>query len=71
MAVIKTVYVTFTNNIARIVGNSIYQDVADSCNRSCLTDRVVGISTEFIATPPNELKFYDPAICIDDDNDKS
>ena len=61
--------ITFTNNFARIVGNSIYQDVADSCNRSCLTDRVVGISTEFIATPPNELKFYDPAICIDDDND--
>ena len=61
--------VTFTNNFARIVGNSIYQDVADLCSRSCLTDRVVGISTEFIATPPNELKFYDPAICIDDDND--
>ena len=61
--------VTFTNNIATIVGNSIYQDVADLCNRNCLTDRVVGISNEFIATPPNELKFYDPAICIDDDND--
>ena len=61
--------INFTNNIARIVGNSIYQDVADSCNRSCLTDRVVGISTEFIATQPNELKFYDPAICIDNDND--
>ena len=62
-------YIKFTNNFARIVGNSIYQDVADLCNRSCLTDRVVGISTEFIATPPNELKFYDPAICIDNDND--
>ena len=61
--------VNFTNNIARIVGNSIYQDVADLCNRSCLTDRVVGISTEFIATPPKKLKFYDPAICIDNDND--
>ena len=51
------------------MGNSIYQDVADLCNRSYLTDRVVGISTEFIVTPPNELKFYDPAICIDNDND--
>ena len=61
--------INFTNNIARIVGNSIYQDVDDLCNRSCLTDRVVGISTEFIATPPNELQFYDPAICIDNDND--
>ena len=65
--------ITFINNDARISGNSIYQDVAavdhDLCNRSCLTDRVVGVSAEFIATPPNELKFYDPAVCIDDDND--
>ena len=61
--------INFTHNIARIVGNSIYQDVDDLCNISCLSDRVVGISTEFIATPPNELKFYDPAICIDNDND--
>ena len=34
-----------------------------------ITDSVVGISTEFIATPINELKFYDPAICLDNDND--
>ena len=61
--------ITFTNNIARVLGDSVYQDVVDFCNRSCLTDRVVGINDEFIATPPNELKFYDPAICIDDDND--
>ena len=61
--------INFINNIARIVGNSIYQDVDDLCKRSCPTDRVVGISTEFIATPPNELQFYDPAICIDNDND--
>ena len=61
--------INFTNNFARIVGNSVYQDVADLCNRSCLTDRVVGISTEFITTPPNELQFYDLAICIDNDND--
>ena len=61
--------INFTNNFARIVGNSIYQDVDDLCNRSFLIDRVVGINTEFIATPPNELKFNDPAICIDNDND--
>ena len=48
----------------------MYQDVAESCNsRNCLTNRVIGISNEFIATPPNQLKFYDPAICIDNDND--
>ena len=59
----------FKNNIARIAGNSLYQGVADLCNRSCLTDQVLGVNTDFIATPPNELKFYDPAICIDSDND--
>ena len=69
-AVVNSSYnINFTNNFAGIVGNSIYQDVADLCNRSCLTDKVVGISTEFIATLPNELQFYDPAICIDNDND--
>ena len=64
--------INFVNNIARIVGNLIYQDVAaaDLCNRGCLTDRVVGISTEFISTLPNETNFYDPAIFIDNDNDK-
>ena len=61
--------VNFTNNIAKVSGNSVYQEVAKSCNRICLSDRLVGISSEYIATPPNELRFYDPAICIDDDND--
>ena len=61
--------ITFTNNIARIVGNSIYQDIADSWKSSYLTNRIVGVCNEFIATQPNELKFCDPAICIDDDND--
>ena len=61
----------FTENDARILGDSIYQDVTitDLCNKNCITDRVVGFNTEFITTPPNELKFYDPAICIDGDDD--
>ena len=60
----------FTNNIAKFSGNLVYQDVAELCNSSdCLTNRIIGMSKEFIATPPNELKFYDPAICIDHDND--
>ena len=25
----------------------------------------MGINNELVVTPPNELKFYDPAICID------
>ena len=59
----------FTNNIAKVLGNSIYQDATKYCNSSCLRDRLIGISGEFVATPPNELKFNDPAICIDNDND--
>ena len=55
-------FVSFTNNIAKISGNSIYQDAAEFCNASCLSDRLVGISIEFVNTPPNVLKFYDPAI---------
>ena len=62
-------YMQFTNNIARIFGNSLYQAVPQLYNSTCINDKVVGISNKLIATPPNELKFYDPAICIDDDND--
>ena len=61
--------VKFTNNIAKILGSSVYLDIPELCNIACINDKVVGISKELIATPPNELKFYDPAICIDDDND--
>ena len=63
----KCIY--FTNNVAKILGHFMYQEVAASCNSSCLSNSILGISDELIATPPNELKFYDPAICIDDDND--
>ena len=59
----------FTNNLAKILGDSLYQDVHELCDNNCLTNRINGISNELVATPPNELKFYDPAICIDDDND--
>ena len=61
--------VIFTNNLAKILGSSVYLDIPELCNSTCINDKVVGISKELIATPPNELKFYDPAICIDDDND--
>ena len=62
-------HVKFKSNIARISGNSIYQDVVGSCNSSCLNNNILGISNELIATPPNILNFDDPAICIDNDND--
>ena len=59
--------INFTNNIAKILGNSIYQDAAKFCNSSCLSQRTVNIDSQFLATPPNELKFYDQAVCIDND----
>ena len=49
--------------------NLVYQDVDRSCNSSCINNRIYGISNNLIATPPNILEFYDPAICIDNDND--
>ena len=58
----------FTNNIAKILGNSVYQDVTELCNSNCIINRTVGIKNEYIATPPNQLKFNHPAICIDEDN---
>ena len=59
----------FTNNVAKILGNFMYQEVAASCNSSCLSNSILGISDELIATVPNALKFYDPAICIDNYNE--
>ena len=59
--------INFTNNIAKVLGNSIYQDTAKFCNSSCLSNRIVNIDSQFLATPPNELKFYDQAVCIDND----
>ena len=59
----------FINNIAKLLGDSVYQEATWLCNSSCKINRTLGISSEFIATPPNELKFYQPAMCIDEDND--
>ena len=61
--------VDFRNNLAKFSSNSIYRDVDGSCNSSCINNSIYGISKYLIATPPNVLKFFDPAICIDNDND--
>ena len=55
----------FTNNTARISGNTIHQQIVELCNNSCPNSR---ISIELISTPPKQLNFYDPAICIDNNN---
>ena len=63
----------FHNNHARIAGNLLYISVPQSCNKSCLNENIIGISedlqsSEFcndIATTPNKIELYHPAICLD------
>ena len=61
--------IDFKNNFARILGSSVYEDVAEMCNSSCLYNRITGLNNTLIATPPYDLKFDDPATCIDNDID--
>ena len=61
--------IQFKNNKAKFKGNSVYLDITESCNNSCLNSKIMDIKSDLIITPPNVLKFYDPAICIDNDND--
>ena len=62
-------FIYFQSNFGKFSGDLIYQDVAGSCTSNCLNNRIVGISDDLIATQPYILKFYDPAICTDNDND--
>ena len=57
----------FTNNIAKILGNSAYQDTSEFCASSndSYFNRTMGVNHEFVDTPPIKLKFNDPAICTD------
>ena len=59
--------IDFKNNFAKILGSSVYEDVAELCNSSCLYNRITGLNNTLIATPPYDLKFDDPATCIDND----
>ena len=61
--------VSFRSNLAKFSSVSVYQDVDRPCNSSCINNKIYGISNDLITTPPNVLKFYDPAICTDNDND--
>ena len=61
--------ISFVSNTAEIAGAYMYFDSTESSG-SCF-NRIIGIKSKiqhFIATPPNKLVFYDPAICIDYDN---
>ena len=56
----------FINNIAKISGNLIYQDASGFHTSSSLSNRIIGINHKFVYTPPNELKFSNPATRIND-----
>ena len=60
--------INFTDNIANVLGNSLYQNVLQLCENSSYSNMVVDISNKFIATPPKELIFYYPAVCVNKDD---
>ena len=62
----KSMY--FINNVAKISGNLIYQDASEICTNNSLNNRIIGINHKFVHTPPNEVKFSNPATCITDGN---
>ena len=55
--------IKFKENLANVLGNNLYQNMEQQCN-----NRVVGISDKYIATPPKELSFSYPALCINKNN---
>ena len=65
--------INFRDNTAGVAGNLLYIEIPKSCNSSCLTNRVIGISNEilsdeYITTTPKILKLYDTAKCIGNDS---
>ena len=58
----------FTNNIAKILGSSVYQNITRLCNSNCVINRIMGINSKYITTPPNQLRLNHPAVCVDEDN---
>ena len=60
--------IDFINNVAKISGNLIYQDTSEFSTSSSLSNRIIGINHKFVYTAPNELKFSNPATCINDGN---
>ena len=71
----NTTNITFYNNHVKTAGNSMFINVPSSCNSSCVSNNIVGISsdsiehtplTQSITTTPKVLKLYKP-VCIKDD----
>ena len=70
----------FLDNSARTAGKSVFINVPTSCNSSCLQSSILGINEEIlqhsqldkhITTSPSKLELYQPAICIDENMNKT
>ena len=70
----------FLDNNARTAGKSVFINVPTSCNSSCLQSSILGINKEIlqrsqldkhITTSPSKLELYQPAICIDENMNKT
>ena len=72
--IINNTNTQFYDNHAETAGNSVFINVPISCNSSCLSNSILGISKdslqhnyfkEHITTSPRRLTLYQPAYCID------
>ena len=57
--------VNFTNNIANVLGDSLYLNMPKMRNNIRFSDKVIDVDNIFISTPPKMLRFNHPAMCID------
>ena len=78
--IFHTTNLKFLDNNARTAGKSVFINVPTSCNSSCLQNSILGINKEIlqhsqlskhITTSPSELQLYQPAICIDENMNKT
>ena len=68
----NTIEIYLHNNTAPF-GNNIYVHVPSSCDDQCLNNSIIVGSgqrqfVDYISTSPNKLVFFEPAMCIDNDD---
>ena len=71
--------ILFQSNHARTAGSSVFVNLPISCNSSCLSKSILGISKEsfqhsyfkeHMTTSPRKLALYHPAHCIDNNENE-
>ena len=60
--------INFIDNIANVLGDSLYQNIPQLGDSSSYSNNEVDIRYEYIATPRKELVFYHPAVYINKDH---